>query len=43
MRKKNKIEQELDRKKFENEIGRGVNSQYHRVEVHEKMYEDKNP
>jgi hypothetical protein len=43
MRKKNKIEQELDRKKFENEIVWGVNSQYQRIKVHEKMYEDKNP
>lgn len=43
MKKKNEIEQELDRKEFENEIGRDLKSQYQRIEVHEKMHEDKNP
>lgn len=43
MKRKNKIEQELDEKEFENEIGRDLNSQYQRIGVHEKMHEDKNP
>lgn len=43
MKKKNKIERELDRKEFENEIGRDLHSQYQRINVHEKMHEDKNP
>lgn len=43
MKKKNEIEQELDRKEFENEINRDLSSQYQRINVHEKMHEDKNP
>lgn len=43
MKKKNEIEQELDQKEFENEIGRDLHSQYQRIEVKEKMHEDKNP
>ncbi|MFD2532414.1 hypothetical protein [Gracilimonas halophila] len=43
MKKKNEIEQELDQKEFENEIGRDLNSQYQRIETHEKMHQDKNP
>ncbi|MBD3615558.1 MAG: hypothetical protein HUJ22_03220 [Gracilimonas sp.] len=43
MKKKNKIEQELDRKEFENEIGRDLSSQYKSIEAHEKMHKDKNP
>lgn len=43
MKKKNKIEQELDEKEFENEINRDLSSQYQRINVYEKMHEDKNP
>lgn len=43
MRKKNEIEQELDEKELEAELHRNLNSQYTRIEVLEKLYEDKNP
>lgn len=43
MKKKNKIEQELERKEFENEINRDLSSQYQRIHVTEKLQEDKNP
>ncbi|MEX0722937.1 MAG: hypothetical protein WD357_02380 [Gracilimonas sp.] len=43
MKKKNEIEQELDRKEFENEINRDLSSQYQRIDVFERMHEDKNP
>lgn len=43
MKKKNKIEQELDRKEFENEIGRDLSTQYRKIDVDEKLIEGKNP
>lgn len=43
MKKKNKIEQELDQKEFENELGRDLSSQYKSIDVLEKMHENKNP
>ncbi|MEX0844037.1 MAG: hypothetical protein WD022_02105 [Balneolaceae bacterium] len=43
MKKKNKIEQELDRKEFENDINRDLSSEYRRRDIFEKMHEGKNP
>jgi acetylglutamate synthase len=42
MKKKNEIEQELDRKEFENEVGRDLASQYQKIEVEEKLTQGKN-
>lgn len=43
MKKKNEIEQELDQKEFENELGRDLSSQYKSIDVLEKLHENKNP
>jgi hypothetical protein len=43
MKKKNKIEQELDRKELEYELNRDVSSKYQSLDVFERMHEDKNP
>lgn len=43
MRKKNEIEQKLDEKELESDLHKDLNSQYSRIEVLEKFYEDKNP
>lgn len=42
MKKKNKIEQELDQKEFENELTRDLTGQYHKIEVEEKFREGTN-
>ena len=42
MKKKNEIEQELDRKEFENEIGRDLNDQYNKLHVQEQLLKGKN-
>jgi hypothetical protein len=39
---KNEIEQELDRKEFENEIGRDLASRYHQLSNQEKLMQGKN-
>lgn len=42
MKRKNKIEQELDRKEFENEIGKDLHLQYQRLDNQEKLISGKN-
>lgn len=42
MKKKNDIEQELDRKEFENDLGKDLFDEYHRMEVREKLFQHKN-
>lgn len=41
MKKRNEIEQELDQKELENEIGKDLASQYNRREAEEKLLEGK--
>ncbi|MDZ7807082.1 MAG: hypothetical protein U5K71_08190 [Gracilimonas sp.] len=43
MRKKNEIEQELYKKELEADLHKDLKSQFYRIEVLEKFYEDKNP
>jgi hypothetical protein len=43
MRKKNEIEQKLDEKELESDLHRELNSEYSRIDVLEKFYEDRNP
>ena len=42
MKRKNEIEQELDRKEFENEIGRDLAQEYQRLDIEEKLQQDAN-
>lgn len=42
MRKKTKIEQDLDQKEFENELNRDLKSQYSQLNVRQKQIEGKN-
>lgn len=42
MRKKNKIEQELDQKEFENDLGKDLNLEYQKIDNHESLLRDKN-
>lgn len=42
MKKKNEIEQELDKKEFEKELRRDLDSKYNRVKVEELFYQGKN-
>lgn len=43
MRKKNEIEQKLDEKELESDLYRDLNSEYSRIDVFERFYEDRNP
>ncbi len=42
MKRKNEIEQELDQKEFENDIGRDLDHQYRKLNIEEKLREDAN-
>lgn len=42
MKRKNEIEQELDQKEFEYEIGRDLSQQYRKLNIEEKLREDAN-
>lgn len=42
MKRKNEIEQKLDQKEFENDIGRDLAQQYRRLNIEEKFREDAN-
>ncbi|MGN8226633.1 hypothetical protein [Gracilimonas sp. BCB1] len=42
MKKKNEIEQELDQKEFENDIGKDLAQQYRKLNIEEKLREDAN-
>lgn len=42
MKSKNKIEQDLDQKEFENDLNRDLKSEYYRIDVHRKQLEGKN-
>lgn len=43
MRKKNEIEQKLDEKELASDLQRDLNSEYSRIDILEKFYEDRNP
>lgn len=42
MKRKNKREQKLDQKEFENELNRDLSDQYNKLDVKEKFFEGKN-
>lgn len=42
MRKKNKIEQELDKKEFENDLGKDLHLEYQKIDNHESLLRGKN-
>ncbi|MCP9292517.1 hypothetical protein [Gracilimonas sediminicola] len=42
MKRKNEIEQELDQKEFENDIGKDLAQQYRKLNIEEKLREDAN-
>ncbi|MEQ8525777.1 hypothetical protein [Gracilimonas sp.] len=42
MKRKNEIEQELDQKEFENDIGRDLAQEYRKIDIEEKLRQDAN-